>query len=253
MSKIDDYADVLKTLPVWEAYLLENSGLPGPRGNLELAYAAAEVGEEDRFKQLIASDERQTGHVAGDEYLVVCGLVGLGKWLTPQRSDLLAVLRHYANDERWRLREAVAMAFQGWGKLDMAATLDVLQGWVQGTFLEQRAAAAALCEPVLLKNKTHVLRVLSILDEITASMLTVKERKNDNFQTLRQGLAYCWSVAAVAAPEEGKRLMERWINCDDADIRWLMKENLKKNRLVKMDAAWVEENLQKVQTVKPQK
>ena len=246
MSKIDEYTHILKTLPDWEEYLLQNSGLPGPRGNLELAYAAAEAGDEKRFKQLISSDERQTGRIPGDEYLAFCGLVGLGKLLTPQRSDLLSVLRRYANDERWRLREAVAMAFQGWGKLDMNAVLDTLQDWAQGTFLEQRAAAAALCEPVLLKDKPHALRVLSILNEITTSMLAVEDRKNDAFKTLRQGLAYCWSVAVVAAPQEGKALMEKWLASSDPDIRWLMKENLKKNRLVKMDAAWVKESTDKL-------
>jgi len=29
---------------------------------------------------------------------------------------------------------------------------------------------------------------------------------------------------------------EKWLSRDDKDIRWLMKENLKRNRLVKMDA-----------------
>ena len=33
--------------------------------------------------------------------------------------------------------------------------------------------------------------------------------------------------------------MERWFPVDDKDIRWIMKENLKKDRLARMDAAWV--------------
>ena len=33
--------------------------------------------------------------------------------------------------------------------------------------------------------------------------------------------------------------MEKWLASPDPDIRWIMRENLKKNRLVKMDAAWV--------------
>jgi hypothetical protein len=32
----------------------------------------------------------------------------------------------------------------------------------------------------------------------------------------------------------------------DKDIRWMMKENLKKNRLIKMDPAWVEECMKKL-------
>lgn len=37
MSKADDYRRKLQTLDSWDAYLLQESGLPGPRGNLELA------------------------------------------------------------------------------------------------------------------------------------------------------------------------------------------------------------------------
>jgi len=33
--------------------------------------------------------------------------------------------------------------------------------------------------------------------------------------------------------------MEKWLDHQDKDILWMMKENLKKNRLIKMDADWV--------------
>jgi hypothetical protein len=33
--------------------------------------------------------------------------------------------------------------------------------------------------------------------------------------------------------------MERWLSSINPDIRWIMRENLKKNRLLPMDAAWV--------------
>ena len=38
----------------------------------------------------------------------------------------------------------------------------------------------------------------------------------------------------------GKQLMEKWLACNDRIIRRVMQENLKKKRLVRMDAAWVE-------------
>jgi hypothetical protein len=50
-------------------------------------------------------------------------------------------------------------------------------------------------------------------------------------------------VAVVALPDAGKPLMEKWLASPDPDIRWIMRENLKKNRLVKMDAAWVAERM----------
>jgi hypothetical protein len=34
--------------------------------------------------------------------------------------------------------------------------------------------------------------------------------------------------------------MERWLTVPDKDVRWIMRENLKKDRLRRVDAAWVE-------------
>jgi len=141
------------------------------------------------------------------------------------------------------------MALQRWGDADMPALLAETADWARGNPWEQRAAAAALCEPRLLKQPEHAAAVMRILDEITASIPTLArscERSSpagqsgrDAFKTLRQGLAYCWSVAIVALPDAGKPLMEKWLASPDPDIRWIMRENLKKNRLAKMDTAWV--------------
>jgi hypothetical protein len=34
-------------------------------------------------------------------------------------------------------------------------------------------------------------------------------------------------------------MMERWFASDDKDVLWVMKENLRKKRLIRMDAQWV--------------
>jgi hypothetical protein len=34
-------------------------------------------------------------------------------------------------------------------------------------------------------------------------------------------------------------MMERWLDVRDSDIQWIMRENLKKARLSRVDAAWV--------------
>ena len=81
--------------------------------------------------------------------------------------------------------------------------------------------------------------MLQILDEITAAMAKTDGAKDESFKVLKQGMAYCWSVAVAALPETGKPMMERWLASSDKDIMWIMKENLKKNRLMKVDADWV--------------
>lgn len=53
-------------------------------------------------------------------------------------------------------------------------------------------------------------------------------------------MGYCWSVAVASLPAEGKPMLERWLNLPNQDIHWIMKENLKKNRLVRLDVGWVD-------------
>ena len=91
----------------------------------------------------------------------------------------------------------------------------------------------------LLREAGQVERVLGILDQITASLVDREDRRTDEFLALRKGLGYCWSVAVVALPGRGKALMEKWIRSDDRDVQWVMKQNLRKKRLERMDPAWV--------------
>ncbi len=242
MPTVTDYITHLRSIPSseWDAYLSTNSGLPGPRGNLTLADAVAEVGDEAIFRHLLAYTPSIAPTNTLGEFLALCGTVGFGKLLTDHHPDALAILRASANDPRWRVREGAAIALQHFGDHDMSALIDRMMDWHHGTFYEQRALAAALCEPRLLKNPEQVARVLNILDDITTAIPAVTNRKAEDFIALRKGLAYCWSVAVVALPEHGKPLMEKWIASPDKDIRWLMRENLKKDRLKRMDADWVD-------------
>ncbi|HSN74939.1 MAG TPA: hypothetical protein VL334_07585 [Anaerolineae bacterium] len=239
MSKRDDYRQTLRKLSEWEPYLLAESGLPGPRGNIELAQAVADEGDETLFLRLLSFNADVAPTNTPQEFLAFCGMVGLGRLLAEGRHDLLPALRLHANDSRWRSREGVAMALQRWGRVDMDGLLAETDLWSQGTFLEQRAAAAALCEPALLRDPAHVERTLQILDAITAAVAQSQDRHSEAFQALRKGLAYCWSVAVAALPDVGKPMMERWLASDDRDVRWIMRQNLAKQRLVRIDAGWV--------------
>ncbi len=239
MTKTDLYRQTLSTLEDWDAYLLRESGLPGARGNLELAHAVAEDGDRDLFERYLTYDPDRAPTNTPQEFLAFCGVLGLGKLCAEGERDKLARLRRFSSDPRWRIREAVAMALQRLGEADMDALLAEMEQWGQGNRLEQRAAAAALCEPRLLQDTDQIERVLKLLDRITASLQHAEERKSEEFKTLRKGLGYCWSVAVSALPEAGKPRMERWLASDDPDIRWIMKQNLSKKRLARMDAEWV--------------
>lgn len=241
MKRVEDYRRLLNKIHKedWEVFLLRESRLPGARANLELVQAVAEEGTETLFMGWLRYDPISAPTNTPEVFLPVCGVVGLGKILAQGKREALEILRRYAADPRWRVREAVCMALQRWGEVDMPALLEEMASWSRGSPWEQRAAAAALCEPKLLLEEAHARKVLQILDEITVSVSTSAERKNEAFQVLRKSLGYCWSVAAAALPEEGKALMEKWFASRDSDVNWIMRENLKKKRMERMDAEWV--------------
>lgn len=239
MSKVERYRETLQALDEWEPFLLRESGLPGPRGNLELVRAAADTGSETQFRRWLTYDADRAPTNSPQEFLAVCGVVGLGRLLAEGRVDLLPTIRACAADPRWRTREGAAMALQRWGAADMDALLAAMDGWSRGSLLERRAAVAALCEPALLADRARVEAVLRLLNAITSSLQGETNRGSDDFKVLRKALGYGWSVAVAACPDAGKPALETWLSCGDRDVIWVMKENLKKDRLARMDAAWV--------------
>lgn len=242
MTKTEEYCQALQSLNDWGPFLKKNSGLPGPRGNLELAYAVAETGTQKQFEQFLAVEGAEN---TPEVFVLFCGVVGLGK-LACGNPALFERVRTYASDPRWRIREAVPTGLQLTGDQDMSLLLREMKKWSKGNWYEKRAAAATLAEPRLLKEEKYAKQVLQVLSQITRSMETDDKLKDESYKVLRQGMAYCWSVAVAALPNFGKPLMEEWLVSKDKDVRWLIRENLKKNRLVKVDAKWVKQCLQEL-------
>jgi hypothetical protein len=248
MGKVEEYRRTLRELDDWEPFLLKESGLPGPRGNIELGRAVAEEGDEELFQRYLSFDAESAPVNSPQEFLAFCGVLGLGRLVSEGRTELLGTLRQWASDPRWRSREGVAMALQRLGQVDMELLLDEMERWSRGGLLERRAAAAGLCEPVLLGEPEQTTRVLEILDVITASIVDEEDRRSDEFKALRKGLGYCWSVAVAALPDAGKQMMEKWFSSDDKDVQWILRENLKKKRLERLDPKWVRESMGQLQS-----
>jgi hypothetical protein len=230
MGRVEQYRAELKRLTEWEPFLKKNSGLPGARANLELVEAVGDEADAERLWRLSASS---------DEFLALCGTAGLGHLAVSDPVPVMSWLHELASDPRWRVREGVAIALQNLGRHSMSRLLAEMEKWAtEGPYL-QRAAAAGLCEPSLLKEPEHVVRVLKVLDRITKSMAATSARKSEGFRVLRQTLAYSWSVAAAALPESGRPLMEKWLRSSDRDVAWAMQGNLAKARIGAMGPAWV--------------
>lgn len=246
MTRSEEYRRRLRDLDRWEPYLLEESRLPGPRANLELLHAVAEEGTSRRFLAFLerTPDRAPTG--TPEEFLPACGATGLGAAIARGEAGLWPRLREAASDPRWRVREGVAMGLQRIGDRDMDALLRELRGWTGGTPLERRAVAAGLCEPRLLVDARHAREVLEILDGLTRSLAAEQDRRDPDVRVLRKTLGYAWSVAIVASPAEGRARFERWAEHDDPDVRWVVRENLRKKRLRTMDRAWVDGMLRRI-------
>jgi hypothetical protein len=238
MSKIQEYIKKLETLDNWDIFLKTESGLPGPRANLELMQAVAEVGDENLFNQYIYSSKNSNGN-SPEDFLVLCGIVGIGKLIADGKTFYIDIIKPFASDKRWRMREGVVMALQKYGDKNMKKLLEEMKKWINGNMFEQRAAIAAISEPRLLKNPLIGNTVIDLIDKVTQSIKKSKSQDSEEFRVLRQGLGYCWSVITAAFPTQGKSAMEKWMQDDDKDIHWIMKENLKKNRLIKIDTKWV--------------
>jgi len=231
MGRIEDYRKDLRALSRlgWEGFITDHSGLPGPRGNLELAQAVADEGDLGTFDQFIAS---------GDEFLTVCGVVGLGR-LLGERPDrhLVARLHRHATDGRWRVREAVAMALQRLGDADLPRMLDLVTGWTDDPHpLVRRAAVAGICEPRLLRTDEARRCALTTCGQTTGSLLGLSdtERRAVDVRVLRQALGYCWSVAIAADAATGLPLFTALTASKDRDVQWIVRENSKKARLARL-------------------
>lgn len=227
MSRREEHRAALLTLSpdAVPGYLTAHSGLPGPRGNLELLDAFGDVGDPGLVRRL-ATDP--------DEYLRCCGIVGLGRLLTEGAAELAAELREHACDPSWRAREAVAIALQRLGDADPARLRAIVADWAEDERpLVRRAAIAAICEPRLLTDPATAAAALDACATATAGLLAVPadERRHADVRTLRQALGYCWSVAVAAEPVAGLRAFGTLRAQTDPDVAWIVRENLRKARL----------------------
>ena len=240
MSKQATYAAELTRISDRPAFLRRHSGLPGPRGNLELAQAAADVGREADFREWIALGSRVASRSVDptDEFLAMCGVVGLGRLVAEGRAELAGELRVYAEDPRWRVREGVAMALQRLGDADTGRMFALAWGWVDGGSYVKRAVVAGIAEPRLLKTADAAAEAVAVVDQVTAQFAASGDRRTEGSRALRQALAYCWSVVAAADPARGTACLEHWAASPDPDIRWIVRENLKKARLIRLDPEW---------------
>ncbi len=244
-NKKDDYGARLSRLiagsvggdhSALAAFLASHSNLPGPRANLELlgAYSnALREASQGRTERLWKLSLRL--RESPDEFVEMCGVRGIGAIgrANPRAfaERALSELRLSATHRNWRVREAVAMALQDMIESE-PETAEHLHAWVRGEdWLEMRAVAAGVSEPRLLRDADVARSALRLHQAVFKRILSSGLPRSGEFRVLRQALAYSLSVVVAALPEEGFSCMEELIVKRDADVLWICRENLKKNRL----------------------
>lgn len=229
------------------AYIQQNSNLPGPRGNLELAAALAAITVQFKGKDhpaawsffaSLAGISAEEGPInSAAEFLPFCGVTGAGALaanVVEYLPEALVIIRRAANDTRWRMREAVAATLLRLALAHPEPVLAELETWVAGdSLLEWRAVAAGVADPALGKNSRLAQWALIQHRQILNRLLQVQNRRTEEFTTLRQALGYTLSLVVQVLPAEGFALMAELIRRQDKDALWIVKENLKKNRLIR--------------------
>lgn len=232
-----------------EYYLREQSRLPGPRANLELVndlsdLLAVLVTEQPAnvrtlLNYLIQEDFQTNVSNTPAEFVMLCGIVAFGACAAARpawRGETFEMLSQRAHSIYWRVREGVAMAFQRLLPVAAPETIKCLTKLAQtGDYFQQRAAVAAIAEPPLLHSDEIVLAALAIQRIVLERLreASAGDRRREDFRALRQALGYTVSVVTAAAPEKGFALMRECAAWKDADVTWIIRENLKKRRLAK--------------------
>ena len=141
--------------------------------------------------------------------------------------------RTLAADERWRVREGVAIGLQMLGDVSWPALASTVRQWADDSEpLVQRAAVAAVCEPRLLRTREAAAVAIEICARTTQHLtaLPPEQRRRPEVRTLRQALGYGWSVAVAADPDPGIARFAA-LDASDPDVAWIITQNRGKKRL----------------------
>lgn len=217
MKSVHAYRRHLRQEDDWRSYLLDNSGLPGSRANTALAAAVAEEGDRALFGTL-ASVNAETAPNTPEEFLMICGVVGVGRLIADGDETLLPTLRTFAFGTSPHMQEAVALALQHIARQDLIRMLDIADEWLSGTYLEARAVVAALSDPRFYDGKDIAARTLTALDRATAAAMSAPGEVAVELRSLREALRAAWRIALQGAPESATAHISRWT---DQNPGWL--------------------------------
>jgi len=226
--------------------LMSNSKLPGRRANLELMWQFSKKATKNEIESCLSYKGCDLDNTP-EEFVVMCGVLGFCVRNKNNPQFALKGIEEFANSSSWRVREASAMGIQELLTLSAEDVLQILDEWSSRNERYKRCIIAGLCEPKNLKSKDVLENAFYYLGKFTEGFDSIATKLTEDQKILRKALGYAWSVAMVEDLDQGKSLFERFVESENKNIRWIVKNNLKKNRLQKIDITWVETCLEKVE------
>jgi hypothetical protein len=147
------------------------------------------------------------------------------------------------------VREGAVVGLQKLGRKNINSLYAVFDSWENANLFEKRCIAATLCDSSLIKTVEMADKILTILHEYMELIELEKNVKNESYKAFRKAMGYCISVIIAASPEKGKEFFEEWMQSPSSEIRWVLSENLKHDRLRKVDSPWVDAQIEALSDV----
>jgi len=221
-------------------YLEKESKLPGPSANLSLLKQFIKESTPEQAALCLNVLNNEPDANAPATFVAMCGVAASGN---PE------IFRKAANSKNWRIRESAVFGLQNVGLKNPDSVYAIFDSWENANLLEKRCIAATLCEPALIKTAESAEKILNILNSYMELIELEKNVKSDEYKTFKKTMGYCISVAIVANPQKGKEFFEEWMRSPNLEIRWVLSDNLKHERLRKMDSEWVDVQIEALSDV----
>jgi hypothetical protein len=226
-------AELLSTLE-------KESRLPGPAVNLSLLKQFINEATAEQTALCLEAWSKNPDVNAPATFVAMCGIAASGD---------SEIFRKAANSDNWRVREAAVLGLQALGLKDLDSIYSIFESWEHANLLEKRCIAATLCEPDLIKTTERAEQLLGILNEYMELIELAKNVKNEDYKAFKKAMGYCISVVITVNPEKGKDFFEEWMRSPSLEIRWVLSENLKRDRLRKVDSKWVDTQIETLSDV----
>jgi len=118
-----------------------------------------------------------------------------------------------------------------------------------------RAIAAGMAESLaihsIMKDKSFANEGLKFHKQIFHYIQESNERSSEEFKILRKGLGFTLSLVVQAIPDKGFECIKNLIRTKDTEILWIIRSNLKKNKLIKNFPKEIKELKKLIKTMVP--